>query len=541
MKLFSILALVLLATSCMKGEHVDLIVHNAKIYSMDNQSKVYKAMAIRDGKIIELGPERQILNKYSSDEEIDAEGRDLYPGLIDAHGHIMSLARQRLSVELFGCKSMDELLTRTEKYQAKKKTDFIVGRGWDQSLWGQKELPTNSELNKRFPKIPVCLIRVDGHAILANDAALKLAGINENTKFSGGIVTLKDGKCTGLLVDNAMEPMNAVLKEFSEKELIETITEIQRDLLEYGIVGVHEAGLTTKDFQLMKKMDKQKSLAIQVYGMLMNTEENKKLILKEGKYFGNNFKVQSFKMYGDGALGSRGALLKDEYSDQHDHFGILTTPISNMADWVDFCIKNDFQLNTHAIGDSTNAILLKMYKKAHDNNPDHRWRIEHAQVVDPKDFDYFEKYGIIPSVQPTHAVSDQRWAEDRLGKVRLEGAYAYKTLLKKAGLLALGTDFPVEQINPFLTIHAACSRKDINNVPSKGFLPKEKLTLEECMRGMTYWAAISSFSEKESGSLEVGKDATFAIFEKPIRVSDKFLENFAKYTFVKGKKLHELP
>ncbi|MBU2020343.1 MAG: amidohydrolase, partial [Bacteroidetes bacterium] len=498
MKLFSILAIVFIVTSCMKGEHVDLIVHNAKIYSMDNLSKVYEAMAIKDGKIIELGPERQILNKYSSDKELNAEGRDLYPGLIDAHGHIMSLARQRLSVELFGCKSMDDLLMRTEKYQSKKKTDFIVGRGWDQSLWGQKELPTNEELNKRFPEIPVCLIRVDGHAILANDAALQLAGINEKTKVPGGIVTLKEGKCTGLLVDNAMDLMNAVIKDFSEKELIEAISEIQRDLLQYGIVGVHEAGLTTADFQLMKKMDKQKLLSIQVYGMLMNSEENKKMILKEGKYFGNNFKVQSFKMYGDGALGSRGALLKNEYSDQHDHFGILTTPIGDMEEWVNFCINNDFQLNTHAIGDSTNAILLKMYKKAHDKNPDHRWRIEHAQVVDPVDFDYFEKYGIIPSVQPTHAVSDQRWAEDRIGKARLEGAYAYKTLLKKAGLLAIGTDFPVEQINPFLTIHAACARKDANNIPNGGFLSNEKLSLEECMRGMTYWAAISSFSENQT-------------------------------------------
>jgi predicted amidohydrolase YtcJ len=241
---------------------------------------------------------------------------------------------------------------------------------------------------------------------------------------------------------------------------------------------------------------------------------------------------------GDGALGSRGALLKQPYSDQHNHLGVLTTPVSEMKRIAAICEETGYQMNTHAIGDSTNKILLDLYQRIFEVNKDHRWRIEHAQVVDEKDISLFGKYGVFPSVQPTHAVSDQRWAEQRLGRKRMIGAYAYKSLLNQYGMLAIGTDFPVELTDPFLTIHAAVKRKNSDGIPGGGFYSNEALTLDECIRGMTSWAAFASFQENELGTLEKGKDATFAIFERPIQSKGDFQPNFASYTYIKGKKVY---
>jgi predicted amidohydrolase YtcJ len=536
--LLFLLSLTLLLDACYKGKSVDLVVHNARIHTMTDDTKVYEAMAIKDGKVLEVGPERQILNKYSAEEEIDAGGKDIYPGLTDAHGHLLSYAKQKLSVNLVGCKSFDELLVRTEKYQDRYKRKFVVGSGWDQSLWGTNDLPTNEGLNRLFPNTPVCLYRIDGHSLLANDAALKKAGIGPESNISGGIIHVKDGKCTGLLVDNAMEPMNRLIPPFSRKEIKSAILEIQQELFQYGIIGVHEAGIDFADISLFEELIDSKKLQLEVYAMLLPSKANKDFVRKQGKYRHKNLIIRSFKVMGDGALGSRGAFLKQPYSDQHNHFGVLTTPIAEMKRIANFCEANDYQMNTHAIGDSTNRILLDIYKSIFEVKPDHRWRIEHAQVVDPVDFVLFSNYGVFPSVQPTHAVSDQRWAEQRLGKQRMAGAYAYRTLLEKYGMLAIGTDFPVELTDPFLTIQAAVKRKNGDNFPAGGFYTNEAITLEECLKGMTIWAAFASFQENRTGSLEKGKEATFVIFEHPIQAGETYEPNFANHVFIRGKKVY---
>ncbi|MFT5581128.1 MAG: putative amidohydrolase YtcJ [Psychromonas sp.] len=520
--------------SCFKGQNVDLIIHNAVIYSINQDNQVFEAIAIKDGKVVELGAERQILNKYRADKTIDAQGKEVYPGLVDGHGHILSLAEQMLSVELFGCTSMDDLLVRTEKHQTKNNREYIVGRGWDQSLWGGDVLPTNEELTKLFPNTPVALYRVDGHALLANDKALELAGVTAESKYPGGIVHVANGKCTGLLVDNAMDVVNETVPRFSNEEIVETMLQIQDELLQYGITSVHEAGVNNKDLEYFKLLSQKDELKIDIYLMLMDSKENRELVTKNGHMTWGKVRIRSFKMYGDGALGSRGALLKDAYSDEHNHFGVLITPPDEMKSLAQFCLSNNYQLNTHAIGDSTNALLLSLYEIAKKETPDHRWRIEHAQIVDPSDFSKFAELGVLPSVQPTHAVSDQRWAEKRIGKERMKGAYAYNTLLQQSGMLVLGTDFPVERINPFLTIHAAVQRKNIDNFPSNGFLPKEAISLENCMRGMTLWPAIGSFAENTNGSLEPGKNADLTILEKPIRANPNFVENYAFMTIIDG-------
>lgn len=528
-----------LVTGCYKGKSVDLIIHNARIYSMNANNDVFQAVAIADGKIVELGPERQILNKYKSDQIIDAQGRDILPSFTDAHGHMMGLIRQKLSVSLFGSTSMTDLIRRTERYKSKSGKDFIVGRGWDQSLWGQKELPNNDALNKAFPDVPVVLYRVDGHALLANDTALVLAGIDTSTQVSGGMVVVQNGKCSGLVVDNAMELINKIVPAFTDRELLEMLKETERELLQYGIASIHEAGVDQSDFQRLKKWDEENQLSLNYYVMLSNDSINRKWALENGHHYGSRLTVRSFKMYGDGALGSRGALLKAPYEDEHDHFGLLTTDIDQMQDWANFCMKNNFQLNTHAIGDSTNKILLDIYRSVYSKNPDHRWRIEHAQVTDPEDFKLYQNSGIIPSVQPTHAVSDQRWAKDRLGENRLRGAYAYKTLLSQAGIVVFGTDFPVEDINPFKTLWAACARKNAENQPKKGFLPDERITFMDALRAMTIWPAIASFSEEKSGSLEVGKNATLSIFKNPLTIGPQYADNFATHVFINGRLIYE--
>lgn len=535
MKILKFLFICLAFTSCMKGKKVDLIVHNAQIHTMDDNNQVHEAMAIKDGKIVEVGPERQILNKYRCDEEIDAQGKDIYPGLIDAHGHLIAYAKQKLSADLVGTKSFDEMIVRCDKYRSHSNKKFIIGRGWDQSLWNEKEMPTNEKLNATFPTIPVCLQRIDGHAVLVNDFLLKKAGINENTKIEGGEIVLIDGKPSGLLVDNAINLIQKYLPKFTNKDISSAILEIQNELFQFGITGVHEAGIENNEIAIFQRLIEKNKLKINVYAMLMPTIKNKNFAVKNGKYRYKNLSIRSFKVYADGALGSRGALLKKPYSDSHNSHGLLLTSVEEMRDIANFCLKNNYQMNTHGIGDSANALILEIYKKAYETNPDHRFRVEHAQVIDPKDFEKFAACAVFPSVQPTHAVSDQRWVEARLGKDRLKGAYAYKSLLFQYGMLAIGTDFPVEQTNPFLTIHAAVERKNAENQPMDGFLKSEALSIDEVMKGMTKWAAFASFDENRFGTLTKGKQATFVIFENKIESNPIFQQNFSWKTYIRGK------
>ncbi|MBI1838622.1 MAG: amidohydrolase [Flavobacteriia bacterium] len=536
--LFSIVFL--LFSSCFKGKHVELIVHNAQIHTIDEANHIYDAMAIKNGKIIEVGPERQILNKYSSDQEIDAGGKDIFPGFTDAHGHILSLAQQKLNLDLTNCLSFDELMVRLEKYEQKTHKKFIIGRGWDQSLWNQQTMPNNDKINLLYPQTPICLYRIDGHAVLVNDALLKLAKINEHTKIEGGQIELKNGKCTGLLIDNAILPILKILPKYTTTEIQEAILEIQDELVQYGITGVHEAGINNDDIALFEKLINAKKLKINVYAMLNPSEKNFDFAKKKGIYKNKNLSIRSFKVMGDGALGSHGAYLKKAYSDKINHFGALTTSEDFMNRIASVCELTGYQMNTHCIGDATNSLVFNIYKKLNEINKDHRSRIEHAQIIDPKDITLFAEYGVFPSVQPTHAVSDQRWVEKRIGIERLKGAYAYRSILASYGMLAIGTDFPVENIDPFLTIHAAVQRKNIENTPLNGFLPQESISLDDCIRGMTIWAAYASFQEKQLGSLEKGKDATFVIFENKVESTPNYQPNFAYMTFINGQKIYSV-
>ncbi|MEC7265245.1 MAG: amidohydrolase [Bacteroidota bacterium] len=538
MKKLTLLFLIPLIFACNPKEEVDLIVYNANIYTVDDTFSKACCVAIKDGKFVAVSNNADIYKKYKAKEELDAEGKTIVPGLIDAHCHFYGLGLNQQVVNLVGTTSFDEILEKVVAFQKERPSDFIRGRGWDQNDWEVKEFPTKDKLDELFPNTPVALERIDGHAYLVNQKALDLAGITLDTKVDGGEIVIQDGKLTGVLVDNPMGLVDAVIPQPSIAQQIQALKDAERISLDYGLTTVNDAGLTRETIELIDSLQQVGDLSIRVYAMVSNYPENLDYFLDKGIIKTDHLDVRSVKVYGDGALGSRGAALKESYSDKPGHFGAMVTPVAEIGALAGRIAASDYQMNTHAIGDSANVVVLRAYKKALEGKTDRRWKVEHAQVISMEDFDYF-KLGIIPSVQPTHATSDMYWAEDRLGPERVEGAYAFKKLLDEAGIVALGTDFPVEQVSPFLTFYAAVARQDLKNYPEGGFQMKDALSREETLKGMTIWAAYSNFEEGEKGSIEPGKFADFVILSDDIitvPVSD--IPNLkAEQVFVAGEKL----
>lgn len=531
--------LLFILSSCIKNkESVDLIIANAKIYTVNETFQLVEALAIKEGKIIAVGTSKEIKEKYQAKETIDAKNQFVYPGFYDAHAHLYRLGITMQTVNLRDTKSYDEVIARVIAFQNKKKVDFIEGRSWDQNDWENKEFPSREKLDSLFPETPVVLTRIDGHAMLVNGKALELAGITPVTKIEGGQIEVIAGKTTGILVDNAMELIKAITPEPNLKTKIQALKDAQQTVFNYGITTINEAGLERDIIELIDSLQRSNQLDLNVYAMALASKENLDYYTQKGIYKTDKLNVRSFKFMGDGALGSRGACLHLPYSDKPKQFGALLTPIDETRRVAQQIANSDYQMNAHAIGDSTNTVLLKIYKEVLKNKPNRRWKIEHAQIMQEQDFDYFT-LGIIPSVQPTHATSDMYWAEDRVGADRIKNSYAYKKILDKAGLIALGTDFPIEEVNPMLTFYAAVARKDLKNYPENGFQMENALTREQTLKGMTIWAAYSNFEEKEKGSLEIGKWADFTIFSEDIMTMDidKVPYTLPTQVFVKGKKV----
>ncbi len=516
MKRFLLLITAMALIACEEKSTADLLITNATIYTVDNDFATVEAMVVKDGEIIATGTSTSLQEQYQATESIDATGKFIYPGLIDAHCHFFGLGQQAQRVDLMGTTSYEEVIQRVQDFQKVNNRDFIIGRGWDQNDWDVKEFPINQVFNKLFPDIPVALTRIDGHAMIANQAALDAAGIDKSTPSDGGAILMKDGELTGLLVDNPMELVEAVYPKPSRQDMINALLLAQKENVKYGLTTVDDAGLHRDVIEVIDSLQQAGDLKMKMYVMISNTPENLDYYLNKGIVKTDRLNVRSVKFYADGALGSRGAALKEPYHDQHDHYGALLSPVEKIKETAARIAASDYQMNTHAIGDSANYVVLKTYEELLRNKTNQRWRIEHAQVVSPEDFKYFNAGNILPSVQPTHATSDMYWAEDRVGPQRIKGAYAYKTLLKESGMLALGTDYPVEQVNPFLTFYAAVARQDTSGYPDGGFLPEQSLSREETLRGMTIWAAYSNFEEDEKGSLEVGKAADFIITSKDL-------------------------
>lgn len=516
MKKFTTLLLSILLWNCASKEQVDLIVTNSNIYTVNDEFSKAEAFAIKDGKFVAVGNSAEIMNTYESSTTVDGKGQTILPGFIDAHCHFYGLGQNQQVVDLVGTNGFEEVLERLQVFQKEKNSNFLRGRGWDQNDWEIKKFPTKHRLDELFPNIPVAIERVDGHAYLVNQKALDLAGITLGTKVEGGEIVKQNGQLTGVLVDNPMELIDNVMPETNRATKIQALLDAQKICVDLGLTTVSDAGLDKEIIELIDSLHQTGDLQMRIYAMISNKKENLDYYLPKGKIKTDRLNVQSVKVYGDGALGSRGAALKESYSDKKNHFGAMVTSPKNIEALAQRIANSDYQMNTHAIGDSANGHILKTYDKFLKDQTNRRWRIEHAQVIDPSDFNYFKNENIIPSVQPTHATSDMYWADERLGDERIKGAYAYKDLLDLSGKVALGTDFPVEHVSPFLTFYASVSRKDIKNYPEGGFQMENALSREETLKGMTIWAAYSNFEETEKGSIEVGKFADFIMLDQDI-------------------------
>ncbi|SRX54760.1 amidohydrolase [Aequorivita sp. CIP111184] len=543
MKKLLFLLLAISIASCAPNKiPADLLIKNATIYTVDKDFSTANALVVKDGKILEIGLKPELELKYNIKETYDAKGNTVVPGLIDAHAHLYGLGLGLQQVDLVGTTSFDEVLGKVVAFQEEKKMPYIIGRGWDQNDWDDKNFPTKKELDSLFPDTPVSLRRIDGHAMLVNSKALELAGITSKTKVAGGEIVLENGEPTGIIIDAPMGLIGRTFPEITSEVSTEALLEAEKICLQYGLTTVDDAGLNRNIIELIDTLQKGGKFKLRMYVMVSNSSENRDYYLKRGIYKTDRLNVRSFKVYADGALGSRGAAMREEYSDMPHHFGAMITTADSLFYFADKISASEFQMNTHAIGDSANIAVLRAYKNALEGKTDRRWRVEHAQIISPQDFNYFdENNNILPSVQPTHATSDMYWAEDRVGAERMKGAYAYKELLDKAGMVALGTDFPVEQVNPMYTFYAAVARKDLKNYPENGFQMKDALTREEALRGMTIWAAFSNFEENEKGSIEVGKFADFTVLDKDImKVDEKELPNTKVLaTFINGEKVYE--
>lgn len=544
MKYTLYLFFILLITSCYRTEKADLIIHNANIISVDEDSTVYEAMAIKDGKIIELGKENQILNKYSCDNKVDAKLATILPGFIDAHCHFLGYGLSKQQVDLNGVLSMVEMVERCQTFQKTNASSWIQGRGWDNTKWEDKNFPNNQLLNEAFQNIPVILRRVDGHGALVNAKALEMAGIDENTYVSGGHIEVLEGKITGILMDNAVDKILALIPEPNEQEKSNAILTAQKDCFEVGLTTVTDAGLNKSDVFVLQKLEKEGFLKMKVYVMLSDNEENFAYFIDSiGKPITTErLNIRGVKFYGDGSLGSRSACLLKPYSDidTKDYYGFLLKDPMYFKEKITKLNQTDFQVCTHCIGDSAARTILNIYGEVLQGYNDKRWRIEHAQVINPDDFKLFGDFTIIPSVQPTHATSDMVWAINRLGKNRIQNSYAYKKLMLQNRMIALGTDFPIENINPIETFYAAVARKNKNNEPINGFQKDNALTRWEAIQGMTIWAAVANFEEKYKGSLEVGKDADFIILTQDLMSvpEEQILNTFIKSTYINGEKVY---
>ncbi len=520
-------------------ESADQIFYNGHVYMVDSSFSQATAFAVKNGMIIKVGNDEEI-KSLMCENKFDLEGRFVYPGFQDAHCHFYGYGGDLSKIWLSGTTGFNAVLDTLVKYRSKKIGGWLFGRGWDQNDWVVKNFPDKSRLDELFPDEPVFLLRIDGHAALVNQAALNLAGITNTSTVSGGFIEHKNGKLTGILLDGAVDLVYHIVPQLNNAEKINALLSAQKNCFEVGLTSITDAGFENTGLkysliQLIDSLQKADTLKMRINAMAAFEEAS--LFSEIGKIKTASLSVNSFKLYADGSLGSRGACLLEPYSDQPGHYGFLLHPPSYLDSVARKVASMGFQLNTHCIGDSAQHLMLQIYEKYISKIDDHRWRIEHAQVINPADLIYYKRNHILPSVQPTHATSDMYWAEDRLGPERIKGAYAYKELLNQNGIILDGSDFPVESINPIFGFYAAVSRKDQKNFPEGGFQKENALTREEALKAMTIWAAYGAFAEDETGSIEKGKYADFVILNEDLMTmpEEKLWQAKVQFTFVNGE------
>ena len=505
-----------LMTSCNHQTPVDLIVINANVYTVDSAFSKAQAFAVKDGKFVAVGNDETILSHYIAKEAIDAQGDAVYPGFMDGHCHFTSYGENLIHwANLKGCCSFDEVIERLRVHDSLYPSEWLLGRGWDQNLWEVAEFPDNERLAEAFPNKKVLLTRVDGHAVLASKEVLELAGIDQNTKMDGGMAIVKDGHCTGVLLDNLADAAKALVPKMETELKVQGLLKAQENCMAVGLTSVTDAGLDIATIELIDSLQQSGQLKMHVNAMVNPDDETMDYFMRQGVIDKERLTVRSVKIYADGALGSRGAKLLEPYADDPENTGLILESDEFYRHVCQKAYDAGYQVCCHAIGDGGVRHILDIYSEYLKGQNDLRWRIEHSQVVDEADFQRYGEFSVIPSIQTTHCTSDMDWADERLGE-RIKNAYAYQRLLQQNGWVVNGTDFPIEDISPIYTFYAAVARKHLDGTPTEGFQMENALSREQALRSITIWVAKGCFLETQKGSIEVGKDADFVILDRDL-------------------------
>jgi predicted amidohydrolase YtcJ len=528
----------------------DLIVVNARVYTVDESRPIVPAFAVRDGRFLFAGSEVEVRALAGpATRVVDAGGATIVPGLVDAHAHLRGLGESLRNVPLAGSKSYEEVIARVvERSRTMKPGEWILGRGWDQNLWPTKEFPTHEALSRALPNNPVVLTRIDGHAILANAMAMRLAGVTAASRDpeGGRIMRLSGNAPSGVFVDNAENLVARAIPALTNDQVRDAVIAAVAEANKWGLIGIHDAGAGRRTIDIYESLAREGNFNLRNYVLISDDSADIAHYMARGPQVALNdgrLWIRSIKLYSDGALGSRGAALLAPYSDEPGNTGLLVSPPSHIQRVATEALRRGFQLGVHAIGDRGNRIVLDAYEAALKAVPtaDHRFRIEHSQVISLDDIPRFAKLGVIPSMQGSHQTSDMGWAEARVGPQRIKGAYAWRSLLNTGVIIPNGSDFPVEEVNPLISFHSAVSRQDASNAPPGGWYAEQVMTRAEALRSMTIWPAYAAFQEKEMGSIAPGKYADFVLLDRDIMMvpADQILGTRVVSTWLGGKIVYE--
>jgi predicted amidohydrolase YtcJ len=521
----------------------------AKIHTMDTAQPIAQAMAFDDsGRILAMGDAATLRKRYPDANKLDVGAATVIPGLIDAHAHVSGLGMTMLSADLVGAQSRDEVLQRLQAFAKDLPAGaWLIGRGWDQNDWPDKRFPSAADLDAAFPDRPVWLERIDGHAGWANTAAMRAVkrDLSGDWQPDGGRIERDGGKATGIFVDGAMALVDQARPPLDEATAERALSLGMQSAVEHGLTGVHDAGVSLAELKRYQRLADRGAMPLRITAMADGNSEALESLCRNGLYRHTSGRLQmrTLKLYADGALGSRGAAMLQDYSDDHGNLGLMVMSPEQIAVAVDKAKGCGVQVATHAIGDRGNHVVLETYAKALGNDAtstDHRWRIEHAQVLSKEDLPRLAQLHVIASMQPTHATSDMPWAQDRVGAERIIGAYAWRQLRDSGARLALGSDFPVESVDPRFGLYAAATRSDAQGLPQGGWFPQEKLTAFEALRGFTLDAAYAGFAENDVGSLQAGKRADFVVLtQDPLAIAPSGLRDLhVQATYVDGKAVY---
>ena len=528
----------------------DLVVTNGRIYTADAARPVVDAMAIRAGRIVFVGDRAGAKALTGAQTQVlDLDGQTVIPGMTDAHAHVLGLGQALRNVDLVGTTSYEAVIARVvARAKETPKGEWIIGRGWDQNDWGDTRWPSHEALSRAVPDHPVYLERVDGHAALANAMAMQRAGLTRASKEPSGGQIVRDsrGEPMGVLIDNAQglveRSIPAATRAQTKAMIAAAITEMHR----WGLTGVHDAGASAQTLELYEELGREGALDLRLYAMISDHAPTLEAWFRRGPQsglFDGRLWVRSIKLYQDGALGSRGAALLEPYSDDATTSGLLVSAPAHIREVADRALMAGFQVNTHAIGDRGNRLVLDAYQAALAARPtaDHRFRVEHAQILHSDDIPRFAALGVIPSMQASHQTSDMYWAGNRLGETRLRGAYAWRSLLETGTIIPNGSDFPVEYVDPLISFKASVARQDAQGWPVGGWFPEQRMTREEALKSMTIWPAYAAFQERELGSLTPGKHADFVVLDQDLlRIPDAMLSQVrVRSTWFAGRKVYE--